>query len=142
MDIQKTIDYCLSLNYNELEEFAKINYQKLYDYFKTKQSSEKVKAVLEGSVLTCVFADGKLASEEFNIIKSLLGEYSYENLVKITEEYYSFDAQETIKRLYDNLNGEMQKVFINLCIAVLTVDKDVDFSEDFLLNLLTNIQDY
>ncbi len=142
MDIQQTIDYCLSLNYDKLEEFAKINYQKLYDYLKTKQSSERVKTVLEGSIFTFVSANGELADEEFKFIQNILGEYSYESLIEITKEYFSSDAQETARRLYSVLNEETKKAYINLCIAVLAVDKNIDISEDFLINLIKSDENY
>ena len=142
MDIQKTIDYCLSLNYEKLEEFAKTNYQTIYNYLTTKKPAEKAKAILEGCVFTCISADANVGEEEFKLIKGLVGQYSDENLLKVLEDYKGFDAQETIKMLYDNLNEEMQNALINLSVAIFTVDKDLDFGEDYLLTLLTSKQDY
>ncbi len=137
MNIQKTINFCLSLDYKNLKEFASQNYQKLYNFLKEKQSIERLNVVLSGSIFTCVSADGKVTDEEIKFIKDFVGEYSYESLTKMVDEYYAYDAQESIRMLYSVLNDEMKKVLTNLCVAVLTVDKDFDFCENFLLSLMT-----
>ena len=136
MDIQQTINYCLSLDYNSLEQFASKNYQKLYDYLKTKLQTEKVNAVLDGSIFTFASADGKLTDEEVKFINKFVGIYSSQSLIKVTIENSKVDAQETATRLCNFLNVEMKEAFINLCIADFAVDKNVDLCEDFLLCLI------
>ncbi len=136
MDIQQTINYCLSLDYNSLEQFASKNYQTLYDYFKNKLTTKKANAVLDGSIFTFASADGKLTDEEVKFINKFVGIYSSQSLMKVTIEYSEMDAQETVTRLCQTLNGEIKEAFINLCIAVFAVDKNVDLCEDFLLCLI------
>ncbi len=137
MNIQSTINYCIGLNYRDLENFAGQNYQKIYNTLKQKYAGEKINTVLIGSIFTCVASDGKLTDAETKFIQMFIGGYSYESAFDVAKQFYNAEAQDTVRGLYNSFSNELKEAYVNLCIAVLAVDKNVsDIEKSFLYSII------
>lgn len=133
MNVQSTINYCLGLNYRDLENFAGQNYQKIYNALKSKYAGEKINTVLIGSIFTCVASDGKLTDDETKFIQMFIGGYSYDSAFDTAKQFYNAEAQDIVRGLYDSFTSELKEAYVNLCIAVLAVDKNVTSMEKTFL---------
>jgi hypothetical protein len=137
MNIQSTINYCLGLNYRDLENFAGENYLKIYNSLKQKYAGEKINTVLIGSIFTCVASDGKLTDAETKFIQMFIGGYSYDSAFDAAKQFYNAEAQNTVRDLYKSFSAEIKDAYANLCIAVLAVDKNVtDMEKKFLFSII------
>ena len=137
MNVQSTINYCIGLNYRDLENFAGQNYQKIYNTLKQKYAGEKINTVLIGSIFTCVASDGKLTDDETKFIQMFIGGYSYESAFDVAKQFYNAEAQDTVRGLYNSFSNELKEAYVNLCIAVLAVDKNVsDIEKSFLYSII------
>ena len=137
MNIQSTINYCIGLNYRDLENFAGQNYQKIYNTLKQKHAGEKINTVLIGSIFTCVASDGKLTDAETKFIQMFIGGYSYESAFDVAKQFYNAEAQDVVRGLYNSFSNELKDAYVNLCIAVLAVDKNVsDIEKSFLYSII------
>ena len=137
MNVQSTINYCLGLGYYELEHFAGENYQKIYNNLKQKYAGEKINTVLIGSIFTCVASDGKLSDTETKFIQTFIGGYTYDSAFDVAKQFYNAEAQDTVRGLYDSFPAEIKDAYVNLCIAVLSVDKKITEKENaFLFSII------
>ncbi len=137
MNVQSTINYCLGLNYRDLENFAGENYQKIYNSLKQKYAGEKINTVLIGSIFTCLASDGKLTDSETNFIQMFIGGYSYDSAFDTAKQFYNAEAQDIVRDLYKSFSAEIKDAYVNLCIAVLAVDKNVsDMEKKFLFSIV------
>ncbi len=137
MNIQKTINYCLGLNYHDLEEFAGQNYQKIYNFLKQRYEGEKINTLLIGSIFTCVAYDGKITDDETKFIQLFIGGYSYDSAFDTAKEFYNSKAQDIVRELYDCFAVEIKEAYVNLCIAVMAVDKRVnEYEKSFLYSIV------
>ena len=135
MTINETISYCKSLEYYSLQDFAGKNFNKVYKFLHDRTSVEP-NDILIPSIFTCIAIDGKLNENEWKFISNFIGGYTYEKAFSIAGEFYCKDAQDIVKNLFDTFTGEVRDAFLNLCIAVLCVDKRVDGAEvEFLRSL-------
>lgn len=133
MNVQSTINYCLGLNYRDLENFAGQNYQKIYNVLKQKHDGEKINTLLIGSIFTCVASDGKLTDDETKFIQMFIGGYSYDSAFDTAKQFYNAEAQDIVRGLYDSFTSELKEAYVNLCIAVLAVDKNITSMEKTFL---------
>ncbi len=137
MNIQSTINYCLGLNYRDLENFAGENYQKIYNTLKQKHAGEKINSVLIGSIFTCVASDGKLTDAETKFIQMFIGGYTYDSAFEVAKDFYNTQAQDIVRDLYKSFPTEIKDAYVNLCIAVLAVDKNItDMENRFLYSII------
>jgi len=136
MNIERTINYCLGLSYRELEDFAGENYKKVYYYMTERSEGEKVNTLLIGTIFTCVAADGKLHDEEARFIGSFVGGYSYEETFNIAGEFYNDEAQQVVKDLLNCFPSDIKEAYVNMCLAVLAVDKRITDYERCFLNVI------
>ena len=136
MQINNTIDYCLELNFFQLQDFAGRNYQKLYNHLKTN-TPQPGKALVP-LILTCIASDGRLEKEEWDFIVSFIGGFSYNEALEKASKLYSDEARQLAKRfLYGFPTLDLREAFVNLCIAVLCVDRRFKQSElDFLQSII------
>ena len=137
MNIQSTINYCIGLNYRDLENFAGQNYQKIYNTLKQKYAGEKINTVLIGSIFTCLASDGKLTDSETKFIQMFIGGYSYDSAFDTAKQFYNAEAQDIVRDLYKSFSSEVKEAYVNMCIAVLAVDKNIsDMEKKFLYSII------
>ena len=135
MTINETISYCKSLEYYSLQDFASKNYNTVYKFLHDRTSVEP-NDILIPSIFTCIAIDGKLNENEWKFISNFIGGYTYEKAVSMASEFYCEEAQNIVKGVFNTFTGEIREAYLNLCIAVLCVDKGVDGKEvEFLRSL-------
>ena len=138
MNIQSTINYCLDLNYRDLENFAGNNYVKVLNYIKQNYPNVNPNTILIGTIFTCVACDGSLSDTETKFIQMFIGGYSYDSAFEAAKDYYTQKAQDIARGLYDSFSYEIKEAYINLCIAVLAVDKNFNNIEQTFLYSIIN----
>ena len=137
MNIQSTINYCLGLNYRDLENFAGENYVKILNTLKQKHPGEKINSILIGSIFTCVACDGNLSDTETKFIQMFIGGYSYDSAFEVAKDFYNQEAQDIVRDLYSSFSYDIKEAYVNLCIAVLAVDKKFnDIEKTFLYSII------
>ncbi len=133
MNVNSVINYCLSLGYRDLENFAGENFLVVYHYIKGA-SSVNPNDVLVPTLFTCIATDGQLTEGEWKFISSFIGGYSYDQALATAGEFYCAEAQEVVKKFIHSFPGEVRDAYIQMCIAVMCVDKRITNGEASFLN--------
>ncbi len=137
MNVNSIINYCKSLNFGQLQDFAGNNYLKVYKYIEQRHDGKKANTLLIGTIFTCIAVDGKLTDNEWNFIAQFIGGYSYDEAFKVASEFYNDEAVRVTKDLYAIFPSDIKEAYVNLCIAVLCVDGRVESAESsFLYQLI------
>lgn len=137
MNVNSIINYCKSLKFGQLQDFAGNNYLKVYEYIGQRHDTKKANTLLIGTIFTCIAVDGKLTDNEWNFIAQFIGGYSYDEAFKVASEFYNDEAVRVTKDLYAIFPSDIKEAYVNLCIAVLCVDGRVESAESsFLYQLI------
>ncbi|MBR4420456.1 MAG: hypothetical protein IKT32_06205 [Clostridia bacterium] len=136
MNAQSIVNYCKSLSYFELENFAGQNFNIVYDYIKTNKSHVNPNDVLIPTIFTCIAVDGKLSETEWKFIMTFIGGYSYDEAFSTAGEFYCVEAQDTVRKFVDAFPYSVKEAYIKMCIAVLCVDHETGYDERCFLNSL------
>ena len=126
--MNSVINYCLSLSYRDLENFAGNNFLVVYNYIKNT-SSVNPNDVLVPTIFTCIASDGQLTEGEWKFIASFIGGYSYDQALAVAGEFYCSEAQEIVKKFIQRFPSEVRDAYIKMCIAVMCVDKRITNGE-------------
>ena len=119
MDVNSTINYCKSLSFYDLQDFAGRNYQKVYNF-------------------VCIAVDDRMTEDEWMFVVSFIGGYSYEEARATAASLRTKESQEIVKKFYDAFPYDISEAYLNLCIAILCVDQDFDaYERTFLRTLIS-----
>ena len=135
MTIRSVLDYCLGLNYRDLENYAGENFLMVYNHIRTV-SSTNPNDVLVPTLFTCIAADGKLSEGEWKFIASFIGGYSYEQALATAGEFYCDEAHRVVRDFIRAFPQDIREAYICMCLAVLAVDKRIEGYEVEFLNAI------
>ena len=127
--IRKIISNCLEMSEEELFNFAKDNYDEVFYHVAERTSSEDAHGILVGTVFVAIAADSGFSESEYDFISQIDGSYSRESAKKLTAKFSGVYYQNKVKEIIDLFPYDIRLAFISLCIAVLSVDKNVDKKE-------------
>ena len=145
MNANEIIKYCMGLSERELVKFAKENYKIVFDYLKVKADEKKARVLINGCIVTCISIDGRFTQEEWNFVKKVADGYAtrtYEETKAIIQEFYDDkdEASRVTSELPRYFTPEVREAQIKLCLAVASVDKNVERNEADLLNRILGVQ--
>lgn len=136
MNVNSVLDYCLSLSYRDLENFAGNNFMKVYRHIQAT-SSVNPNDVLVPTLFTCIAADGKLSEGEWKFIASFIGGYSYDEAFATAGEFYCDEAHRVVRDFIRAFPSDVAEAYISMCLAVLAVDRKIEGYEiEFLRAVL------
>lgn len=137
MRINDVIRHCKSLSFYKLQDFAGENFNVVYNHIKSV-SSTNPNELLIPTIFTCIATDGKLSEKEWDFIAQFIGGYSYDEAFATAEEFFNYDAQETVQKLADLFPGSIREAYVKMCVAIMTVDNRVADEELIFLETLLN----
>ena len=135
MTIRSVLDYCLGLNYRDLENYAGENFLMVYNHIRTVRSTNP-NDVLVPTIFTCIAADGKLSEGEWKFIASFIGGYSYEQAIATAGEFFCDEAHRVVHDFVRAFPQDIREAYICMCLAVLAVDKRIEGYEVEFLNTI------
>ena len=133
MNVNSVINYCLGLSYYDLENFAGRNFMVVYDHVKAT-SRVNPNDVLIPTIFTCIASDGSLSEGEWKFIMTFIGGYSYDEALATAGEFYCEEAQEVVRNFIGAFPYDVREAYINMCLAVLSVDGRISNYETCFLN--------
>ena len=140
MDVNSTINYCKSLSFYDLQDFAGRNYQKVYNWFDgiDRKSGMTPNQLLISTIFVCIAVDDRMTEDEWMFVVSFIGGYSYEEARYTAASLRTKESQEIVKKFYDAFPYDISEAYLNLCIAILCVDQDFDaYERTFLRTLIS-----
>ncbi len=145
MNANEIIKYCMGLSERELVKFAKENYKIVFDYLRVKADEKKARVLINGCIVTCVSVDGRFTQEEWDFVKKVADGYAtrtYAETKSIIQEFYNDidEAGRVTSELTRYFPQEVKDAQIKLCLAVASVDKNVERKEADLLNRILGVQ--
>ena len=125
MNVNSVLDYCLSLSYRDLENFAGNNFMKVYRHIQAT-SSVNPNDVLVPTLFTCIAADGKLSEGEWKFIASFIGGYSYDEAFATAGDFFCDEAHRVVRDFIRAFPSDVAEAYISMCLAVLAVDRKIE----------------
>ena len=123
------------MSFFDLQDFAGRNYQKVYDYLYPRAATSP-RNILVGTIFTCIAADGQFSQSEWQFIQYFVGDYSYDDALATAAIFQSSRSQQQVREYLNALPAEIKEAYLNLCVAILALDKHCDVKErQFFLSL-------
>lgn len=142
VNAQKILDYCRSVNLQELKSFAREELMTVYNYmtvYQKKPSREAFDTLLD-CVGVCVALDRSFTHNEWSFVKWVFNfndshQRSFENVLSTLT---TIRKKRELSEFCHSLPPLQRKALISVCIATMCSDgrftyEDLDFLEDCLL---------